>query len=72
MAKQFYTDSYYNVRFPGNESETNLVMKMHDGFMGVDYWDGFLQPPQHQGVVLDTHIYQMFSDAVRVCPFRIP
>lgn len=55
------------MRYPSGENanETDLVMMMHDAFMGVDYWAGFLQPPQHEGVVLDTHIYQMFSDAVR-------
>ncbi|KJA28398.1 glycoside hydrolase family 5 protein [Hypholoma sublateritium FD-334 SS-4] len=71
VATQFYTDSYYNVRYPSGEnaSETDLIMMMHDAFMGVDYWDGFLQPPQHKGVVLDTHIYQMFSDADNALSF---
>lgn len=64
--RQFYTDSYTQVRFPHNASApTALVMQMHDAFKGVDYWAGFLPPPAHEGVILDSHIYQMFSDAVR-------
>ncbi|KAF9486591.1 glycoside hydrolase family 5 protein [Pholiota conissans] len=63
-ATKFYIDTYDKVRYPnGKESDkTNLIMMTHDGFMGVDYWAGFLQPPKYQGVILDTHIYyQMFT-----------
>ncbi|KAF8971713.1 exo-beta-1,3-glucanase [Flammula alnicola] len=64
VAKQFYKDSYGNIRYPyGNSTESNLVVMIHDGFRGVDYWAGFMQPPKFQGVMIDTHIYQMFSDA---------
>ena len=33
------------------------------------YWNGFQTPPQWQGVAMDTHIYQMFSQDVRYTLF---
>lgn len=39
---------------------------IHDAFQSLSYWNGFMQPPDFQGVLLDTHIYQMFSVEVRV------
>ena len=39
---------------------------IHDSFQSLSYWDGFMSPPQWQGVILDTHIYQMFSMGVRL------
>ena len=38
---------------------------IHDAFQSVSYWNGFMPSPQYTGVWLDTHIYQIFSDAVR-------
>ena len=38
---------------------------IHDAFQPLSYWNGFMPPPQWQGVILDTHIYQVFSVAVR-------
>ena len=38
---------------------------IHDAFQPVSYWKNFMPPPQYQRVILDTHIYQIFSDAVR-------
>lgn len=37
---------------------------IHDAFQPLTFWDGFMQPPNWEGVILDTHLYQMFSDAV--------
>lgn len=37
---------------------------IHDAFQPLTSWNGFMPPPNWQGVILDTHIYQMFSDAV--------
>ena len=31
----------------------------------VRYWDDFAPAPQYQGVALDTHIYEMFTQEVR-------
>jgi len=36
---------------------------IHDAFQPLSFWTGFMQPPNWEGVILDTHIYQMFSDA---------
>jgi len=36
---------------------------IHDAFQPLSFWDGFMPPPNWQGVILDTHIYQMFSDS---------
>ena len=37
---------------------------IHDAFQPISFWNGFMPPPNFQGVILDTHIYQMFSVAV--------
>lgn len=39
---------------------------IHDAFQPVSSWKGFMQPPQYDGVILDTHIYQVFSDEASV------
>ena len=38
---------------------------IHDAFQPMSYWRGFMQPPNYEGVILDTHVYEMFSVAVR-------
>ena len=38
---------------------------IHDAFQPVKYWNNFMPPSKYDGVFLDTHIYQVFSDAVR-------
>ena len=43
----------------------NTIVMIHDAFQSISYWNGFMPYPQYQGVILDTHIYQMFSDEVR-------
>lgn len=40
---------------------------IHDAFQPLSFWNGFMQPPHWEGVLLDTHVYQMFSDAVSLC-----
>jgi len=63
-ARQYWYDSYGNVRFPyGDSTESNTVLLIHDAFQGVQYWNGFMPAPNWQGVAVDTHIYQVFSDA---------
>ncbi|KIM47526.1 glycoside hydrolase family 5 protein [Hebeloma cylindrosporum] len=63
-AKQYWFDSYGNIRFPfGNSQESNLVVMIHDAFQPISYWNGFMAPPNWEAVILDTHIYQMFSVA---------
>jgi len=62
--KQFYFDSYGNVRFPfGSSQESNTLLLIHDAFQPLSFWNGFMLPPNWQGVAMDTHIYQMFSQS---------
>jgi hypothetical protein len=55
--RQFYYDSYGNVRFPyGSAQQSNTVLMIHDAFQDSSYWSGFMHEPQWQGVILDTHV----------------
>ncbi|TDL20936.1 exo-beta-1,3-glucanase [Rickenella mellea] len=61
--KQYWYDSYGNIRFPyGSAQQSNTLVLVHDAFQPLSYWNGILTPPAHQGVAMDTHIYQMFSN----------
>lgn len=56
-------------RFPyGSTKQSQTVELIHDAFQGVDYWKGKFNTPGHHGVAIDTHIYQVFSDEVRMTP----
>ncbi|CAL1694454.1 unnamed protein product [Somion occarium] len=41
----------------------NTIVLLHDAFQPLSYWNGFQTAPNWQGVAMDTHIYQMFSQA---------
>jgi glucan 1,3-beta-glucosidase len=58
--RQYWLDSYGNIR----EKSANTLEMIHDAFQPLSYWNGWQRPPQYQGVALDTHIYQMFTDDV--------
>lgn len=61
---QYWYDSYGNVRFPyGTSQESNTVLLLHDAFQPASYWQNFMPAPSYQGVAMDTHIYQVFSNA---------
>lgn len=64
VTEQYWKDSYGNIRFPipGSSQESNLVELIHDAFQPLSSWNGFEAAPSFQGVMLDTHIYQMFSN----------
>lgn len=56
--KQFYYDGWGTVR----DSNGDTAVVMHDAFLDVQSWNGFAN--QQSGlnhVILDTHIYQIFS-----------
>jgi len=58
-------------RYPyGTATESNTVLQLHDAFQPLSYWNGFETPPNWQGVAMDTHIYQVFSDSVRLLACR--
>ena len=44
--------------------ETSLLVLIHDAFQPLSYWDDFMPKDQYDGVAMDTHIYQMFTDEV--------
>jgi hypothetical protein len=55
------------LRFPfGTSQQSNTLTVIHDAFQPLSFWDNFMHPPQIQGVAMDTHIYQVFSDQVCV------
>ncbi|KIJ66234.1 glycoside hydrolase family 5 protein [Hydnomerulius pinastri MD-312] len=62
--KQYWYDSWGNIRYPyGTSQQSNTVELIHDAFQPLSYWSGFETPPSFNGVAMDTHIYQVFSDA---------
>ncbi|KAJ4499707.1 exo-beta-1,3-glucanase [Lentinula lateritia] len=65
VVRQYWRDSYGNIRYPyGSSQQSNTVVLIHDAFQPLSYWNGFLTTADNnaQGVAMDTHIYQMFSD----------
>ncbi|KAF8910117.1 glycoside hydrolase family 5 protein [Gymnopilus junonius] len=64
VTRQYWYDSYGNIRYPyGTSQQGNTIVMIHDAFQPLSYWDNFMPSPNWQGVFIDTHIYQMFSDA---------
>ncbi|KAL5494766.1 hypothetical protein ACEPAI_228 [Sanghuangporus weigelae] len=64
IARQYYRDAYTAIRFPfGSDKQSNTVMMIHDAFQPLSNWTDFMPPPDYQGVVMDTHIYQGFTQA---------
>jgi aryl-phospho-beta-D-glucosidase BglC (GH1 family) len=62
--RQYWLDSWGNIRYPpGTSQQSNTVELIHDAFQPLSYWAGWETPPNFNGVAMDTHIYQMFSDA---------
>ncbi|KAH8679968.1 1,3-beta glucanase [Tricladium varicosporioides] len=59
QVKQFYYDGWGNVR----DSNSEVAVVIHDAFLDVQsYWNGFMnQASGVNHVILDTHIYQIFS-----------
>lgn len=60
--KQYWKDSYERIRNPKGQPG-NAVSVIHDAFQPLDSWNNFMTAPHYQGVVLDTHHYQIFSPA---------
>ncbi|TFK37198.1 glycoside hydrolase family 5 protein [Crucibulum laeve] len=61
IIKDFYTDSYGNIRYPyGNSRKSSTIVLLHDGF-SLNVWDDFMITPEWEGVMFDTHFYQGFA-----------
>ncbi|KAN0066276.1 hypothetical protein ACQY0O_000370 [Thecaphora frezii] len=59
FTQQYYYDAFYAVR----EKFANVAIMIHDAFQPLASWNGFMRPPQFEQVLLDTHIYTVFSPA---------
>ncbi|KAG2022873.1 exo-beta-1,3-glucanase [Coprinopsis cinerea AmutBmut pab1-1] len=63
VTRQYWLDSYGNIRYPyGNDATSNTVVIIHDAFEPTANWKDFMPYPQYEGVILDTHIYQVFNN----------
>ncbi|KDQ06363.1 glycoside hydrolase family 5 protein [Botryobasidium botryosum FD-172 SS1] len=56
--RPYWTEGYNAVRALSQD----IVVTIGDAFMGVSFWNGFLVPPSAANVLMDTHVYQVFSD----------
>ncbi|KAJ7167407.1 glycoside hydrolase family 5 protein [Mycena crocata] len=62
VTKQYYYDSYGSIRYPyGTAQQSNTVELVHDAFQSLSFWNGVLASPQYEGVMMDTHVYTIFS-----------
>jgi hypothetical protein len=64
-------DTYAERPFASNANgqQTNVVVLIHDAFQPLSYWDGFMpRGGEYVGAAMDTHIYQMFTNQVRIPP----
>lgn len=57
----YYNNAYYAARYPSGSQISNFAIAIHDGFQPLSFWANRFQPPQYQQVILDTHIYTVFS-----------
>jgi glucan 1,3-beta-glucosidase len=57
--KSYYQDGYRRVRKSVPAERASVVI--HDGFRPME-WSAFMQAPEYENVVLDTHIYQCYTD----------
>ena len=64
FVKKYYYDAWGSIRQINDQKNTaHTVLAIHDGFQGVPFWNGFMGAGSGiDNVLLDTHIYQIFSD----------
>ncbi|KAL1697062.1 glycoside hydrolase family 5 protein [Schizophyllum commune] len=55
----FFEDGYDVVRSTAGD---DIKVMIGDAFLGVNSWDGFLGSGDAQGVIMDYHMYQIFSN----------
>ena len=61
VLKNFYLQAYPRVR---KYLPPDRAFVIHDGFRSFD-WQGFMNGDKYQNVVLDTHIYQVYTEEDR-------
>ncbi|KAI9453571.1 exo-beta-1,3-glucanase [Lactarius psammicola] len=61
VTRQYWYDSYGKIRYPTGQ-RSNIVVLLHDAFQPLSYWNNFMPQQRYDGVAMDTHIYQMFTD----------
>ena len=59
LLKRYYQDAYRLVRKHVGKERTAVVL--HDGFRPRE-WANFMQEPEYANVLLDTHLYQCYTD----------
>ena len=59
ILRQFYRDAYVRLR---KHTSPQVAIVFHDSFRALA-WKEFMQAPAFENVILDTHLYQCFSDA---------
>jgi glucan 1,3-beta-glucosidase len=62
ILKTYYQEAYRRVRKHLSSERTAVVI--HDGFRQND-WANFMQEPDYANVILDTHMYQCYTDEDR-------
>lgn len=59
ILKSYYTDGYQRVR--RHIKDARVAVVIHDGFRPRE-WANFLTGPEYTNVILDTHLYQCYTD----------
>ncbi len=59
VLQDFYTRAYHTAR---ESCDERVAIIMSDAYRPLAEWDDFLKQPQFKNVLLDMHLYQVFSD----------
>ena len=67
VTRQYWYDAYGAARYPwasqGSDSKSGLAIVIHDAFQPLSSYDGFMEEPTWESVLVDTHNYQVFEDS---------
>lgn len=58
VARKFWQDGYDVIRRAAGD---RVRVMIGDAFLTVGHWDGFMNTPDANGVLMDLHVYQIFS-----------
>jgi glucan 1,3-beta-glucosidase len=69
ILKEFYHSAYSEIR---RHTGNAVAVVFHDSFRAMA-WQDFMKEPQYSNVIIDTHLYQSFSDddAARSAPEQL-